>query len=377
LLSVLLSESLYKGDSMHKVIILGCGNIGFTAAILLQNSKKYDVTIVARTKKSLLFIKKVAHVKTIQIDLSKKESYKDILKGFDSVISALPFYLNVLVAKKALKFGLNYFDFTEDVKTTNAIKKIALNASKNQVFIPQCGLAPGFISILAYSLYKQFDEVYSIKMRVGALPKNPSNKILYNLTWSTDGLINEYSNECFAIKDSKLVTIQPLEGLEEFSLDGLEYEAFNTSGGLGTLCETLKNKTKELNYKTIRYKGHRHLMDFLINDLLLGKKKRRGILKEILEYAIPTTKQDVVLIFCSVSGMKNGKLKQITDVRKIYNKTINEQNLSSIQITTASGLCAVLDLFVRGNLKMNGFVKQEDINIDDFLNNSFGKEYEV
>ena len=228
---------------MQKVIILGSGNIGFTAAMLLQNSKKYDVTIVARTKKSLLFIKKVTHVKTIQIDLSKKESYKDILKGYDSVISALPFYLNVLVAKKALKFGLNYFDFTEDVKTTNAIKKIALKASKNQVFIPQCGLAPGFISILAYSLYKQFDEVYGIKMRVGALPKNPSNKILYNLTWSTDGLINEYSNECFAIKDSKLVSIQPLEGLEEFSLHGLEYEAFNTSGGLGTLCETLKNKT--------------------------------------------------------------------------------------------------------------------------------------
>jgi len=362
---------------MHKVIILGCGNIGITAAILLQNSKEYDVTIVARTKKSLLFIKKVAHVKTIQIDLSKKKSYKDLLKGHDSVISALPFYLNVLVAKKALKFGLNYFDFTEDVKTTNAIKKIALASSKKQVFIPQCGLAPGFISILAYSLYKQFDEVYSIKMRVGALPKNPSNKILYNLTWSTDGLINEYSNECFAIKDSKLVTIQPLEGLEEFSLDGLEYEAFNTSGGLGTLCETLKNKTKELNYKTIRYKGHRHLMDFLINDLFLGKKKRRGILKEILEYAIPTTKQDVVLIFCSVSGMKNNKLKQITDVRKIYNKTINDQNLSSIQITTASSLCAVLDLFVKGSLKTSGFVKQEDININDFFNNQFGKEYEV
>jgi len=362
---------------MHKVIILGCGNIGFTAALLLQNSNKYDVVIVGRNEKSLALAKEFTQVKTLKADLSNKKTYKKILKGYDSVISALPFYLNVLVAKKALKFGLNYFDFTEDVKTTNSIKKIAKKAQKNHVFIPQCGLAPGFISILAYSLYKQFDEVHSIKMRVGALPQNPSNKILYNLTWSTDGLINEYSNECFAIKNSELVTIQPLEGLENFSLDGLEYEAFNTSGGLGTLCETLSSKTKELNYKTIRYKGHRHLMDFLINDLLLGKKKRRVILKEILEYAIPTTKQDVVLIFCSVTGIKNNKLRQITDVRKIYNKIINNQNLSSIQITTAGALCAVLDLFVDKKLKHSGFVKQEDINIDDFLANEFGREYVV
>ena len=360
---------------MHKVIILGCGNIGFTVALLLKKSHAYDITIAARNNAGLEFLKKAINVKTIQIDLNDKKSYKNLLKGYDSVISALPYYLNVLVAKKALKYGLNYFDFTEDVKTTQAIKKIAAKAKENQVFIPQCGLAPGFISILAYSLYKIFDQVYSIKMRVGALPQNPSNKILYNLTWSTDGLINEYSNECFAIKDSKLVKILPLEGLENFSLDGLEYEAFNTSGGLGTLCETLASKVKELNYKTIRYKGHRHLMDFLINDLFLGKKKRRFILKDILEYAIPTTKQDVVLIFCSVTGIKNGKLKQITDVRKIYNKTINNQKLSSIQITTATALCAVLDLYVNGKLKKNGFIRQEDINIDDFLENKFGKEY--
>ena len=362
---------------MHKVIILGCGNIGFTVALMLKKSNDYDITIVARNSTSLEFVKKVTKVKTLLVDLNDKKSYENLLKGYDSVISALPFYLNVLVAKKALKYGLNYFDFTEDVKTTQAIRKIAKKAKENQVFVPQCGLAPGFISILAYSLYEKFDQVYSVKMRVGALPQNPSNKILYNLTWSTDGLINEYCNDCFAIKDSKLVKTQPLEGLENFSLDGLEYEAFNTSGGLGTLCETLQSKTKELNYKSIRYKGHRHLMDFLINDLYLGKKKRRFILKDILEYAIPTTKQDVVLIFCSVTGIKNDRLRQITDVRKIYNKTINNQNLSSIQITTATALCAVLDLFVNKKLKGTGFMKQEDINIDKFLANKFGKEYIV
>jgi saccharopine dehydrogenase-like NADP-dependent oxidoreductase len=360
---------------MHKVIILGSGNIGFTVALLLKQSGDYEVTVVARDKKRLNYLKSQIEVKIIQCDLEKKKSFVKLIEKYDSVISALPFYLNTKVAKSALKAGINYFDFTEDVKTTNSIKKIAKKAKASQVFIPQCGLAPGFISILAYSLVKQFEQVHSIKMRVGALPKNPSNKILYNLTWSTDGLINEYSNECFAIKDSKLVTIQPLEGLEKFSIDGLEYEAFNTSGGLGTLCETLKDKVKELNYKTIRYIGHREYMDFLINDLYLGKKKRRAILKEILEYAVPTTKQDVVLIFCSVTGLKHGKLKQVTDVRKIYNQTLHNQELSSIQITTAAGLCTVLDLIVNKTIKTSGFVKQEEINIKDFLSNRFGKEY--
>ncbi len=373
----MLIEFFFKGVNMHKIIILGCGNIGFTVAVLLQNSNKYDVTVVARNKKSLSLVKKTTKVKTKKFNFEKNKSYEKLLKGYDSVISALPYYLNVKVAKEALKYGLNYFDFTEDVQTTNAIKKVALKARKKQVFIPQCGLAPGFISILAYSLYKKFDEVYSIKMRVGALPKNPSNKILYNLTWSTDGLINEYSNEGFAIKDSKLVKTEPLEGLENFSLDGLEYEAFNTSGGLGTLCETLENNIKELNYKTIRYKGHRHLMDFLINDLLLGKKGRRHLLKEILEYAIPTTKDDVVLIFCTATGMRNGVVEQITDVRKIYNNVFYGVNLSSIQITTAVGLCTVLDLYVTNKINKNGFIKQEDIELEDFLSNEFGKQYIV
>ncbi len=359
---------------MHRVTILGSGNIGFIVALLLHNSQDYFVTVVARDKKRLAIIKELG-INTKVCDLSQLKNYEMLFDDCDSVISALPYYLNSAVAKAALNSGINYFDFTEDVKTSQTIHRLSQDAKSSQVFIPQCGLAPGFISILAFDLFKKFEEVHSIKMRVGALPKNPSNKILYNLTWSTDGLINEYCNECFAIKDSKLITTQALEGLEKFSLDGLEYEAFNTSGGLGTLCDTLIDKVKELNYKTIRYMGHRHFMDFLINDLYLGEEKRRVLLKDILEYAIPVTKQDVVLIFCSVTGIRNGKFEQITDVRKIYNQTLYNESLSSIQITTASGLCAVMDMVVNNTIKQKGFIKQEDIPLEKFLHNRFGKVF--
>ena len=147
-------------------------------------------------------------------------------------------------------------------------------------------------------------------MRVGALPKFPSNALNYNLTWSTDGVINEYCEPCEAIVNGQLRETQPLEELEEFSLDGILYEAFNTSGGLGTLCETLAGKVRNLNYRTIRYPGHAAIMKALLNDLRL--RDRRELLKDILENAVPITLQDVVIVFVTVSGKRRGQLVQET-----------------------------------------------------------------
>ncbi len=136
--------------------------------------------------------------------------------------------------------------------------------------MPQCGLAPGFIGIVAHDLAKRLDDVREVKMRVGALPEFPTNALKYNLTWSIDGLINEYCQPCEAIRDGRTQWVQPLEGVEHFSLDGTEYEAFNTSGGLGTLCETLAGKVETLDYKSVRYPGHRDLMKFLLDDLRMS-----------------------------------------------------------------------------------------------------------
>ena len=145
-----------------------------------------------------------------------------------------------------------------------------------------------------------------------------------------------------------MIEVLPLEGLEHFSLDGIDYEAFNTSGGVGTLCETFDGRARTLNYKTIRYRGHRDLMCFLMNELRLND--RRELLKDILENAVPITPQDVVLIFCTVTGWKEGHLLQVTDARKIYHGPFLGGQWSAIQITTAGSLCAVLDLYFAGVL---------------------------
>jgi saccharopine dehydrogenase-like NADP-dependent oxidoreductase len=268
----------------------------------------------------------------------------------------------------ACRAGVHYLDLTEDVESTRAVMELAKEAKT--ALIPQCGLAPGFISIAARHLAEGFEELRDVQMRVGALPIYPTNTLKYNLTWSTDGLINEYCNWCDAIVDGVRVSTQALEDLERFSLDGIDYEAFNTSGGLGTLCDTLQGRVQNLNYKTVRYPGHRDIVKTLIRDLRLGS--RRELLKDVLETALPITYQDVVLVFATVSGQKQGRLTQESYAKKIYGQAVNGRQLSAIQLTTAAGICAVLDLLVSGAIPQRGLVRQEEIGLEVFLANRFG-----
>jgi saccharopine dehydrogenase-like NADP-dependent oxidoreductase len=211
-------------------------------------------------------------------------------------------------------------------------------------------------------------------MRVGALPAFPTNALKYNLTWSVDGLINEYCHPCEAIRDGERLEMLPLEGLEHFSLDGTEYEAFNTSGGLGTLCETLDGRVRHLDYKSVRYPGHRAAMKMLLEDLQL--KDDQETLKAILRRSVPATMQDVVLVFVTVSGLRGGSLVQEVFARKIFADRSEAAPLSAIQITTAAGVCAAVDLFRERRLPQQGFVRQEQVALPDFLANRFGAAYQ-
>jgi len=257
------------------------------------------------------------------------------------------------------------------VESTRKVIEIA--ASAKTAFIPQSGLAPGFISIVANDLAGRFDSLDTIRMRVGALPQYPSNALKYSLTWSTDGVINEYIQPCEAIVDGKRMEVAALEGLEEFSLDGVQYEAFNTSGGLGSLTDTYKGKVQTLNYRTIRYPGHAAIMRMLLQDLRL--KDRREVLKDVLEAAVPMTSQDVVVILVTVLGQRQGRLMQETYANKIYSGLVAGRQMTAIQITTATSACAVFDLLATGKLPQKGFIRQEDITLEAFLENRFGAPY--
>jgi len=369
----------HKGEKTldkQSVLVLGAGKIGSLITCLLSNSMKYNLHVVSletdevREQVDELSLPNVTITELDVMDTVKLKSYMQKY-NFNAVISGLPYYCNIKVADLCAELGLNYFDLTEDVEVTRHVKKIS--QGKKNVFMPQCGLAPGFISIAAHDLMKDFEEIDIVKMRVGALPVNPNNVLKYSLTWSTDGLINEYGNTCFGIHNKEMVPLQPLEGYETITLDGVLYEAFNTSGGLGTLADSYENRVNTMNYKTIRYPGHCKEMILLMNDLKLNHD--RDTLKRILENAIPKTLQDVVLIYVAVSGKKHGHLFEENYLNKVYPQKIAGKLWSSIQVTTAAGICGVMDIVLNNIDKYQGFVTQESISLDDFLENQFGQYY--
>lgn len=361
---------------MHQVLITGAGKIGSAIACLLAETGDYDIHLADQHFHGddvLRLTKALPNIKTIELDVRDKSAVADFLKQHpkQAVISSLPYFLNVHVAEAAREHNLHYFDLTEDVSVTSAVKKISQDA--NTAFVPQCGLAPGFISIVANSLMKKFDSVDSSQLRVGALPENVNNALQYSLTWSTDGVINEYGNPCHGIENKKSVVLHPLEGLEAIQLDGLSYEAFNTSGGLGSLAEIWDGKVNTMNYKTIRYPGHCEKMRILMNDLKLNED--RETLKRILENAVPKTYQDVVLVYVSVTGMQHGVYLEENYMNKVYPHVVSGLRWSAIQITTASGICAVVDLVLANSNQYKGIVLQEQFSFDDFIKNRFGKYY--
>ncbi|MEL7023778.1 MAG: saccharopine dehydrogenase C-terminal domain-containing protein [Pseudomonadota bacterium] len=361
---------------MHKVLILGAGKIGALISGLLGDSGDFDVQIAdasASAAKSVAAKHDLDNVRAFEIDATDKDALVAHVTEHRpiAVISSLPFYCNPLVAEVAREHALHYFDLTEDVAVTEAVRGHADGATT--AFVPQCGLAPGFISIAANELISHFDSIRSVKLRVGALPQNPNNVLKYSLTWSTEGVINEYANLCESIVDGELTKVLALEGLEKIQIDGTEYEAFNTSGGLGSLAETYADKVQNMDYKTMRYPGHCEQMRLLMNGLKL--RDDRQTLKRILENAVPQTLQDVVIVYTAVTGTQNGVLREENYVNKVYPQFVAGKLWSAIQITTASGICAVVDKVLAEPDRFQGFIAQEAFSLGEILDNRFGSYY--
>ena len=360
---------------MQTILVTGAGKIGTLIACLLAQSGDYAIVLtdIQFGEQQRASLEKLPNLETVVIDATDASAMSQLIsaKHIQAVISSLPFFCNIHIAKLAQQHSLHYFDLTEDVNVTTAIQALAEGAQ--QAFVPQCGLAPGFISIVANDLMQSFQRLEAVKLRVGALPVNVNNALHYAMTWSIDGLINEYGNPCYGIRQGKKAQLQPLEGLEEIQLDGLSYEAFNTSGGLGSLADSYEGKTNHMTYKTIRYPGHCKKMRLLMHDLKLNHD--RATLKHILENAIPKTGKDVVLIYVSVTGEKQGELIEENYVNKIYPQSVSGQPWSAIQITTAASVCAIVDKVLSAPQDYAGLILQEHFSLNDFLANRFGQYY--
>lgn len=352
---------------INKVLVLGLGKVGTLVAFLLH--KRFEVTGVDKQAPHYSY---PLPFSVLTGDLSSTAFLQATLPGYDAVVSALPYFLNQAVAQVAKQAGVHYFDLTEDVETTRFIRELAETA--DCVMAPQCGLAPGFIGIVGASMAREFSRLRDIELRVGALPRYPNGQLAYSFTWSPAGVINEYINDAEVIHNGVRKMVPSLEGTEYINIEGQEFEAFSTSGGLGTLCETYEGKLDTLNYKTIRYPGHGKLMRFLMYELILKDDKQ--LLEKILSDAKPPVEEDVVYVYAVVEGWKNDKLLRDEYFNAFYPLEIGGITWRAISWTTAASIAAVVELVADGKLPDRGFIKQEEIEMEALLATENGRYFQ-
>lgn len=354
-----------------KVLVVGAGRVGRTIVHMLS-AEGYEIRLAdLRPEQAAAVAGEVKGVESFGEATADKAAFKKAMDGTAAVVSAAPFTVNEAIAQAAAEAKVAYLDITEDVKVTRFVKELAEDAAT--AFVPQCGVAPGFITLAGVHIIDQFDEVDALTLRVGALPDQPNNRLKYNLTWSTEGLVNEYLHPCEALRNHKLVNIPPLEGKEDLVIDGVHYEAFTTSGGVGTLCHTYEGKIRRLDYKTIRYPGHLELIRFLLDDLRFRQHPEE--LVEILKRSIPATRDDFVLVSVRGLGTRNGRFEEKTYWRKVEGRRIGPHFFTGIELSTAAGVCGVLHLLLAGSLPDKGFVKMEDVSYYSFMSTPFGRYY--
>ena len=350
---------------MNNIAVLGLGKVGRLAAELLSDSGFTVTGYDLRPAHDAL------PFEVRPLNIGETDGIGKELTAQDAVLSCLPFHLNLDIAKAAHDAGVHYFDLTEDVPTTQGI--IELSRTSRGVMAPQCGLAPGFIGIVGADLIEAFDHCRSCRMRVGALPQNPTGVMGYAFNWSAEGVVNEYLNDCEVIEDGKRKWVSPMEWLEDIYVDGMRLEAFTTSGGLGTMCETYLGRVDNIDYKTMRYPGHADLMNFFFHELLM--RERRAEAGEILINAKPPVDDDVVYVHVAAEGICEGRLQRKEFVRGYRPRVIAGRMRTAIAWTTAGSVVAIIEMVRDGILPTKGFLKQEGVPLDAFLKTSTGSFY--
>ena len=347
--------------NFERIAVLGLGRVGLLAANLLDQAGMSVVGVDRHTPAG-------ARLEIRQLDVAVPDAVDDLLSGLDAVLSCLPYYLNGQVAEAARQNNVHYFDLTEDVRTTQVIRDLA--ADSPTVMAPQCGLAPGFVGIVASHLAAGFDRCRSLRLRVGALPRHPTGLLGYAFNWSPEGVVNEYLNDCEVIEDGERKWVSSMEWHETLYVSGERLEAFTTSGGIGTMCDTYHGKIDNIDYKTLRYPGHADLMNFFFHELLM--REHRDHAGEILTNAKPPVDDDVVHLHVAAEGHRNGRLHRAEYVRSYYPRVLLGECHTAISWTTAASAAAVIEMVRSGDLPSRGFLRQEWIPLERYLQTSTG-----
>jgi lysine 6-dehydrogenase len=358
-----------------KILVLGSGRMGLGAAFdLAHNSSEVESVTVAdldrERARSVVAAVKSRKLKPAQIDVTDEGAVVELMRGHDSVISCVVYHHNLRLARSATTARVNFCDLggnnavvAEELLLDEAARAAGIN------IIPDCGLAPGMVSVLAAHGAREFEQLEGIHMRVGGLPLTPRPPLNYQVIFSVEGLINEYTERARVIRDGHVVEVDSMTEIERlgFAPPFTEMEAFQTSGGTSTLPETFKGRVRELDYKTIRYPGHCEQFKLLIELGLavseeievggVGRVSPRRVLEEMLRRRLPADEPDVVLVRVEFRGIYRGVKRRLR--YDIIDRFDESTGMSAMMRTTAFPASVIAQMMARGEIKEKGAIPQE------------------
>lgn len=355
-----------------KILVLGAGRMGYGAAFdLARNSEPADVVTIAdrNAEVAAAAAEKIGPPVTYAaVDAADPAAVRDLMREHDAAISCVNYWFNESLARAAIETRTHFCDLGGNNFVVDAELRLDDEAQKAGIsIIPDCGLAPGMVSILAMHGAERFDHLESINIRVGGLPQKPEPPLDYQLVFSVEGLINEYVERARVIRDSVITEVDSMTELEPLEFEGFPpLEAFQTSGGTSTLPETFLGRVKELDYKTIRYRGHCEKFKAM-NDLGLcssdeivvdyQKISPRKVFAALLERHLPADGPDYVLVRCEFRGTQNGVRKHLR--YDIVDKFDESTGLSAMMRTTAFPAAIIARMMVTGEVSRRGATPQE------------------
>jgi lysine 6-dehydrogenase len=357
------------------VAVLGSGMIGKAITFdLLKNSNFDKIAIVDYNKNSLLSAKNFLQgekLNFIQMNINKSSEINSIFKNFDLAISAIPYLYNFKLAKKAVKFKTHFLDLGGNNNIVENERKLFKKAKEQKItIIPDCGLAPGLVSIITRDIVETLDYVNFVKIRVGGLPLKPKPPLNYQIVFSLDGLINEYVEDSMVLDHGRIVKMKSMTNVEKIIFPNPfgELEAFLTSGGCSTLPYTYRNEIDYLDYKTIRYPGHCEKFKFLL-DIGFGSEDSirimehdiipRKFLIQLLKKKLPKIGRDVVLLKIFSKGLKDNKKINLEFTMIDYYDDNNR--ITAMMRTTGFSVSIIAQMIENGLLYKHGVFCPEEI----------------
>jgi lysine 6-dehydrogenase len=369
----------FAGDVFHfilesmKILVLGAGRMGHGAVYdLIHNSPAVEAVTVAdfaaAKSEAVAAAVGTGRVTPFQIDVSDYAEVLALMYNHDSAISCVNYWYNVELSKAAIETRTNFCDLGGNNYIVD--QQLALDEEAKAAgvsIIPDCGLAPGMVSILAMHGANQFEELEEIHIRVGGLPQNPRPPLDYQLVFSVEGLINEYIEPARVIRDGHVTEVSSMTEIESLAFEGFPpLEAFQTSGGTSTLPETFLGKLRELDYKTIRYAGHCEKFKTMIDlglcsseEILVdyAKVKPRRVFGELLTKYLPADEPDYVLVRLEFVGTADGAKKRLR--YDIVDKFDERTGLSAMMRTTAFPASIIAQMMASGEVLERGATPQE------------------